>query len=180
VRYTDPSGKWIAGTDGKPVTYQDGKWSENTSQSVQRVGNAMLRTNAGTKHLNEMLSPSTQKILIEINSEIKNEGGNKVAGLTSTKAGKDADGNLVVQESKITIYEGSIKELTSEKAGDNQFKGMTMEDAISVVAGHEKGHTEKENIKQSYENEKEGAEHDVEARPIEIEKEIIDEINKKR
>jgi hypothetical protein len=171
---------WIVGTDGKAVTYTNGQWSSNASADVQRVGNAMMGTNAGTKHLNEMLSPATQKISIEISSDTKRDDNNYDTGLTSNKAGKDGKGNLIVQESKITIYEGSIKELTREQAGNNQLKGMTMDEAISVVAGHEKGHTEKNNIKQSYENKVEGTNHDVEARPIEIEKEIINELNKKK
>jgi hypothetical protein len=178
VRYTDPTGMWIVGMDGKAVTYKDGQWSPNASADVQKVGNAMMKTETGTKHLNEMLSPKNHKISIKVSLDVVKNGNKYDLGLTDNKAGKDGKGNLVVKESKITIYEGSIEELTS--GGNNELKGLSMEDAIGVVAGHEKGHTEKENIKQSYENNKEGANHDVEARPIEIEKAILDEINKRK
>jgi RHS repeat-associated protein len=176
IRYTDPTGKWIAGTDGKPVTFTNGQWSSNASADVQRVGNAMMGTNEGTGHLNDMLSPNSQKISIEISSSIVNDGNNYDTGLTTNRAGKDASGNLIIAESKITIYEGSIQHLTGSESGNNQLKGLDMEDAIGVVVGHEKGHTEKESVKQSYENAREGTTHDTEARPIEIENKILDEL----
>jgi hypothetical protein len=43
IRFIDPDGKWVAGTDGKPVNYQmDYKgnitWSANASEDVKRMG----------------------------------------------------------------------------------------------------------------------------------------------
>jgi RHS repeat-associated protein len=179
LRVIDPTGMWIVGTDGKPVTYTNGQWSNNTSTDVQRVGNAMMITEAGKRHLNDILLNS-QKISIKLNlDEIKN-GNRYDAGVTNNKAGKDSKNNFIIEESKITIYEGSIKALTSEGAGDNPLKGLTVDEAIGVIAGHEKGHTEEENIKQSFENKKGGTNHDVEARPIEIENEILNELKNKR
>jgi hypothetical protein len=178
VKYKDPNGKWVVGMDGKHVTYTNGQWSSNASTDVQIVGNAMMKTNAGTSHLNEMLSPTSQKISIAVNNDVVKNGNIYDTGVTNNKAGKDSKGNLIVKESNITINVGSIKELT--ETGNNQLSGMNLEDAIGVVAGHEKGHTEKENIKQSYENKKEGKTHDVEARPIEIEKEIMKEIKDRK
>ncbi len=175
VKFVDPDGRWVKGSDGKPVSFVDGKWSSNTSHDVIRVGNSMMRTEIGTSHLNEMLSPNSEQISIAISSDIKKDGNTYLTGTTENMAGKDSKGNLIVKESKITIYEGSIEKLTSE--GKNQLSGLDVREAIGIVGGHEKGHTEKENIKQSYENKREEKNHDTEARPIEIEKQIINEMN---
>ena len=51
-----------------------------------------------------------------------------------------------------------------------------MDQAIGAVAGHESGHTEKENTKQSYENRHKGTDHDLEARPDEIMNRILQEL----
>jgi RHS repeat-associated protein len=179
VRVIDPTGKWIVGTDGKPVTYINGQWSTNTSADVRRVGNAMMITEAGKNHLNDILLNS-QKISIKLNPDEIKTGNRYDTGVTNNKAGKDSKNNFIIEESKITIYEGSIKALTSESAGNNPLKELTVDEAIGVIAGHEKGHTEEENIKQSFENKKEGTNHDVEARPLEIENEILDELKNKR
>jgi hypothetical protein len=125
-----------------------------------------------------MLSSENHEISMKISPDVVKNANKYSLGITDNKAGKDSSGNMVVKGSKITVYEGSIKELINKE--NNQLEGLSMEDAMAVIAGHEKGHTEKESIKQSDENKKEGANHDLEARPIEIEKEILDEINKKK
>jgi hypothetical protein len=55
VRFIDPTGKWIAGTNGKPVTYSEKTgWSKNASADVQRIGNAMMLTPEGKNVFNKM------------------------------------------------------------------------------------------------------------------------------
>ena len=53
-----------------------------------------------------------------------------------------------------------------------------MDEAIGAIAGHESGHTEPENTKQGVENREQGTTHDLEARPNEIENQILIEIRK--
>jgi hypothetical protein len=53
-----------------------------------------------------------------------------------------------------------------------------MDQAIGAVAGHESGHTEKENTKQSYENNYKGTTHNLETLPNEIENKILEELKK--
>ena len=46
LRYSDPTGKYIVGIDGLPVDYEkETGWSENTTQDMITVGNAMMMTN---------------------------------------------------------------------------------------------------------------------------------------
>jgi hypothetical protein len=85
-----------------------------------------------------------------------------------------------VSEHKITINKGSIEKLISPEAGENSLKGLPMDQAIGAVAGHEQGHTEKENTKQSYENNNKATKHDVEARPNEIMNKILEELKKQK
>lgn len=62
--------------------------------------------------------------------------------------------------------------MIGENVGDNPYKRLTMDQAIGAVAGHESGYTEKENTKQYYENAYKDADHDVEAQPKEMKKNI--------
>ena len=54
IRYMDPDGREIVGTDKNPVTYkrneETGKitFSPNASKSTVRLGNALLATGVGT------------------------------------------------------------------------------------------------------------------------------------
>ena len=44
VRYVDPTGKYIYGTDGEWVTLTNGKLSSNAPTDVKTIGNAILLT----------------------------------------------------------------------------------------------------------------------------------------
>jgi hypothetical protein len=81
---------------------------------------------------------------------------------------------------RITINIGSIEKVIGQDAEESPYKGLTMDQAIGAVAGHESGHTEKENTKQSYENSIKQANHDLEARPNEIENKILEEYEKNK
>jgi hypothetical protein len=72
VKYIDPDGMKIVGTDGKPVTFSPDKgWSSNAPKDVIKVGNAMMRTKTGTKVLNDMFNA---KYDISISIQQKSEG----------------------------------------------------------------------------------------------------------
>ena len=71
LKYIDPTGQYIVGTDGKPIQYttysnDSISWSSNTSADVQRVGNSMLQTNTGTEVFNNMID-AKHPISININ-----------------------------------------------------------------------------------------------------------------
>ena len=175
IRYIDIKGKYVAGTDGKPVTYTNGQWSDNASADVQRVGNALLGTTAGTERWNYM-EKHGEKMSITISSEVVKDGNTYTFGKHSPQnAVLKNDGTITVEEHRITIYEGSLIEFR-EKTASGEYKDMSLEDAIGAVAGHETGHTEQENLQQRLENQVKGTNHDLEQRPNEIEDKIIDEV----
>lgn len=180
LKFVDPDGRKILGTDNKPVTFnQASGWSSNASGDVIRVGNSLLKTNTGTERLNYMLKHD-ENISITISPDVVREGGGYSTG-NNTRTGTQlhSDGSITVKEHKITINEGSISKLIDSNAGENQLKGLSMEEAIGVVAGHESGHTEKENTRQSYENNYKEANHDLEKKPNEIDVKIVEELKNK-
>ena len=62
IRYMDPDGREIVGTDGNPVKYnrdaESGKvtFTPNASKSTLRIGNALLTTGVGTEQLDKLIA----------------------------------------------------------------------------------------------------------------------------
>jgi hypothetical protein len=181
IRYTDPTGMWIKGIDGKPVVFsKEVGWSQNASTDVKRIGNAMMKTETGSTYLSKMLFHD-EKISLTLSSEIRrNDEGKLVLGANDkTGIKQSADGKITVGEHKIAIYEGSINEAIKESSRVEQYKGLKTDEAIGAVAGHESGHTEKTNTAQGIENREKGKNiHDVEAVPNKIENKILEEWKK--
>ena len=180
--YAEQRGMWIVGTDGNPVAFsKEIGWSPNASNDVKTVGNAMLSTEKGQERLNSMFY-NNEKISISFSSEIIKEGNNgyRVGDDFKTNIKKHSDGSIVVGEHKIIIYNKAIEKEISKDAGNNPYKGLTMDEAIGAVAGHESGHTEHENTKQDVENSEKGTTNDVEALPNKIENQILEEIKNKK
>ena len=183
VMYTDPTGMYIVGTDGKPVTYsiEEGKvvWSSNVTTDVERVGNAMLKTETGGEQLDFLINHEAA-ISIEISSEIKRDkNGILIAGDTKSGDLSIKGGEASTSEFTITIFEGSLienKKMGSQ--GDRRYSGRSIDDAIGSVAVHESVHTEKENLQQVYENTHRGAKHDTEKKPNTVERQHLKELDK--
>lgn len=181
---------WIVGTDGKPVTYSSqAGWSSNASKDVIRLGNTMLQTTTGTERVNAMMNNSSKiNIVINTNEGVTMGSNGLLAGkVTPLNAyseevkGQDVR-KLTVPEFSLTIYEGSVKEMLNEKSiyHDSNYTGLTMEEAIGAIGGHESEHTEASNVQQQYENQIYKANHNVENVPIETELKIIDELNQQK
>ena len=67
LRYVDPSGKLIYGTDDSPITYDEttNTLSENTPDDVREIGSAMLLTKPGRDRLVKMLNDNKADYIIE-------------------------------------------------------------------------------------------------------------------
>ena len=184
VRFVDPDGRKIVGTNGKPVTYTENTgWSKNTPIAVRSIGDAMMKTNKGTERLNVMLK-SNVAITMKLSPEMKiEEKGLKLGVVSNLKYVKGKDGNIDVKSLDLTIYKGSIADLANPngKYVYDIADGLNMDEIIGAIAGHESEHTEEDNLQQQYENDNKGANHDVENKPLQTEREIVDEIlrNKK-
>ncbi len=195
LKYIDPDGREIIGTDGKPVTYQmvNGQviWSKNASADVQRVGNSMLQTSKGTSRLDAMIGSDT-RVNIKVSNEIrisKNpETGKTIVRYGETKINQfeeNKDGTYSAKESTITIFEGTIKTIVNQKqqlsgdAGEKQQIGV--ESSIGAVAAHESIHAvDSENVNQNIQNQLHGKNHDVEKKANEVEKQVQSELLRRK
>jgi RHS repeat-associated protein len=195
MKYIDPDGREIIGTDGKPVTYQtvNGQtvWSKNASADVQRVGNALLQTKAGSGRLDALVSSDT-KVSIKVSGEVK-ISKNEETGKTTVRYGetkitkfeKNADGSYSAKEATLTVFEGTIKTIAGQKqqlsgdAGEKQQIGV--EGSIGAVAAHESVHAvDPENVNQNLQNQLDGKNNDIEKKPEQVEKQVQSELLKKK
>ncbi|MDH6310474.1 RHS repeat-associated protein [Dysgonomonas sp. PFB1-18] len=180
LKYIDPDGRKIIGTNGKPVGLVNGKLTSNAPKDLQRVGTAMLRSRTATRSLMYLLNHK-KDITLSISSKIKTE---KEGGKTATVLGETSqrmtvkNGELEVKGFDIVLYEGSIKKTIEQAKKDNQPKdvkdldGLSVDEVLAVTAGHEQGHTTPENVQLSTE----GKVGKVEIQPKSIEKQIIKEL----
>ena len=145
VRFVDPTGKYIVGTDGKPVTYTDGQWSINASTDVQTIGNAMLLTPEGKEVVDNMIG-TEYGISINLSLGISTEGPDKLG-----QAEISYDSNDNVKGVEITLYKRAIEEnadhYRSSRAGANTSKQEalkslkpTLIERIGQVGSHEGEH----------------------------------------
>jgi len=191
----DPDGKapqWIAGTDGKKVTYSkdaDGnvKWSKNASADTKRIGNAMLKTETGTKRLDAMVASSTRiKMKVSDEAKIKSfeKDGKKFTSYTQGETIPDKKGVTYDEKTKkysmksatVVVYEGTL-EVTTQKSG-MKVEGLTIDEAIGSVGAHESVHAvDKTQIQNEYSNKKG---FDKEAKPNSIQNKYIEEVKTKK
>ena len=187
LRFIDPDGRDIIGTDGKKVTYQmvngNTVWSKNASHDVQKVGNALLRTESGSAQLNKAMNSSVKISITVIDQTVKTDRGflggtTKYGEVTKSRS----SGEYKAGAAEISIFEGSIDKLLSGESGENELSeaGIGKEATIGVTAGHEIEHaTNAENTDQVYKNRLEGKSFDVEAVPSRIHRSIIKEEKEK-
>jgi RHS repeat-associated protein len=200
LRFIDPDGMDVVDPNGKHVRITHNKngtlsFSKNATADIKRIANALNMTDAGKAQFKK-LEQSSIHVKLNISSEskiTKTEGGtayqygNTVQGNSKESDNygkvKNADGTYGIKEASITIYEGTIKEGIKEGSG-LKHEGLTMDQAIGAVAGHEIVHaTDKGEINKDikYEQENGGKERPSsqrEKKPEQVEKKIIDQSKK--
>ncbi|MDE3185691.1 MAG: hypothetical protein KGM16_19945 [Bacteroidota bacterium] len=175
--------EWIVGTDGKKVTYSTNKngiiWSKNASKDTREIGNAMLLTPDGKKQLNKLIH-SDSKIHLKLSNETKittikdpqtgKEQKDYLFGITIPKTVfKNPDNTYDVKEQTIIIYKGTITEGIKI---DSREKGLSVDEGIGAVAGHESVHAiDKAVINKTYGDKN----YNPETKPIEMENKIAAE-----
>jgi RHS repeat-associated protein len=106
VRFVDPTGMWIVGTNGKAATYDSKNgWSANASKDIIRIGNAMMLTPVGKEVLKTMIG-TEYGISINMDPGVSSHNPERLGGaeiFTNTTSGK-------IAKVDITLYEGKIKE----------------------------------------------------------------------
>jgi hypothetical protein len=161
IRFIDPDGMapvWIPGENNERVSYSINKsgeiiWKGNPSEDTKRVGSAMLRSEVGKKELDNMIN-ADHRIDIEISDKVvttrTDEGTIYTLGDTKHVFDKSPDGNMTLESTKVTIYEGSIDKFSSlNTSNDDQklYKASSTESRIGAIGVHEGVHaTNKNNI----------------------------------
>ena len=137
LRYIDPSGKWIVGTDGKRIYYSvERGFSKNASSDVVEIGNAMLLAETGKKILNNMLN-TDYPIYLSFGFTEKGNAGRTTTNV-SFKKYKNGGFNKQVTDVSIILNMLGIKELNDDK--NPRHKGMGIKYRIGAVATHEGTH----------------------------------------
>ncbi|MBI3221289.1 MAG: RHS repeat-associated core domain-containing protein, partial [Bacteroidetes bacterium] len=150
IRYIDPDGREVVGSDGKAVTYErkDGKviWSKNATADIMKIGNSMLSTKKGEKSFQSWQSMST-KVNIKIDKETKSKD------LAQTTPTQDANSNAVKNkdghyaETTVTFFDKTIQANMAEGSG-KRLENASEEEAYGTVGVHEEAHHEPGQIKQ--------------------------------
>ena len=160
IKYLDPDGREVVGTDGKPVTYsKDDKgetiWSKNASDDTKKIGNALLKTSRGTNALDKIMKSNT-KVDLVLTDKVLPSG---VHGITESSRGRNSDGT----------YKRATITISTAKTND-RFDKASDEEQINAVGSHEEVHLEPDQIKKddkkinSYEAERKTIDTEYEAR----------------
>jgi len=183
VKYLDPSGRRLVDANGNLMYTQKGGWTKYATEDVKRIGNDMMRTETGNKQWNKMANVS-YSITLKLSSEDETvDKGNGIKertfGVTNAvDVTKNKNGIISIKKMDLIIYLGTIQTYLK----DHPDQTITMDEKIASVGGHESVHaTDKENIKQNIANKIAGkAIYDTEAIPNQVEKQIEDEILRRR
>ena len=149
IIFIDIDGREVIGSDGKPVTYEKGedgviKWSENATQDIKEVGEAMMTTKFGEQAFGKWQTSST-KIKIVIDKETES------TILAETKPKLNDEGVPLVkdgqyEEADVIFYKKKIEADRKEGSG-KRFDNASYEETLGTVGVHEVYHNEKEQIK---------------------------------
>jgi RHS repeat-associated protein len=195
IIYVDPDGKDIVDAQGRRALTIDKKgnihFTKYATSDIKRVVAALNSTAEGKVQLKNVdASEIHVKIKISTESKVKkmDDGthytfGNTIQGNYDAKDNfgrkVNPDGTYGIKEASITIYEGTIKE--DAKSKNPKHKGLTTEQAIGAVAGHEIVHaTDKVEIDKDIKSQMQGIDRDNEVKPNKVEKKIIQQSRKKR
>jgi RHS repeat-associated protein len=196
IRYIDPDGREIVDPQGRRAITYDKKggmhFTKYATADIRRVAGALSLTTEGAAQL-KRINSSDIKTKINVSSDSKIE--TRADGSTSYTYGEtvqgnynekdnygrkvNADGTYGIKEATITIYEGTITEGVKDGSG-LKHEGLTVEQAIGAVAGHEGVHaTDKAEINKDLKSEMKGkVRNEKEHKPNNVEQKIIDQSKK--
>lgn len=147
-----PDGRKVVDSHNRTVSItrqSDGslKYGSNPTPAIFRICNALNKTKTGIKQLNSMidskinvhLNISEENLIVKEGNQTKRRFGGTIQVNFNEKENygkyQKEDGSFGIKEASITIYEGSDKDKLS--SGTSKFDGLTLDEAIGVVAGQE-------------------------------------------
>ena len=141
IRFIDPDGKTIVDPATREVLWTaGGGWSENASDDVKRVGDAMMLSETGTEVWNSMAESDAEITITVSQDEHTNKHGNLTKGAART-TGTQKERNV-----DITIWEGSINKYISpnltysDTKTQEAMRKATAEERIGAIGTHEGTH----------------------------------------
>jgi len=154
VRMVDPTGMYIVGTDGKPVTYDsENGFSANASSDTQLIGNAMMQTPEGKTVFENMLAIKDYGITLNYKEGFSSENPYKLGEASidfDKKTGKIIgvtinlfDGRL---QKEVNLYQrvknktARTKENASERTKILSIQVPSLYERIGQVGAHEGTH----------------------------------------
>ena len=193
VKFVDPNGEKITDPKNRIAVYINKQgmiiFTKYATKDIKRIVNVLMLTKEGMKSLKRAIN-SKIRVKMKISSETKItkvEGGNSYTYGETVQGNfnsKDNYGRRVsknrtfgITESSITIYEGTLKE--DAKTENPKHKGLTIDQAIGAVAGHEIVHgTDRKEINKDLRYElknKGGTRPNKETAPNKVENKIIEQ-----
>ena len=191
IKNIDPDGSKIVDSNGRIVIInrEEDKlvFSKNASSDIKTVVNALNLTDTGRKQLDKLINSDTNvSITISERTDIQSGKSGKAYCYGTTVQGNFnkndnygtyyKNGKFGIKEASITINRGTIKEGIKKGSG-LKHEGLTENQAIGAVAGHEIEHaTNKDEINKDKQAEQRGKRYpDREKIPCSIENQIINE-----
>lgn len=172
LRFIDPSGKYIVGTNNKRIyMYSDGSLSKNASKDAVHIISAMKMTNTGTIQVNKMLN-ARYPITLELDRYHPNKSGECETTIRNERT--YIDGKRQVKRS---IFKVIIKIFVESIKEDGNLSKYTMEEAIGLVGVHESEHGTNKNANGMFVD-TETAEATANAKMEQAKKELIDKKKK--
>ena len=162
IKLVDPDGEEIVDENGVKCYDEKKGWLDNAPEDTKRIGNAMMQTKTGRAQFEKLVQTDT-KVKMQISSENKNNKKECIMGesiYNNSDILKDNKGNYHLKEATMIIYEKSISSYLngsgdvnatsmannvgygdSERFAQAIFSGgVSVEDYIGAVAGHEAEH----------------------------------------
>lgn len=147
IRFIDPDGMTVIGTDGKAVEYnrdENGKvnWSSNASKDIIEVGNDMLTTKTGEKAFSSWQNAKTE-VNISIDREKTPKDGQLATTFPNSFGKTNSDGQYKTVD--VVFYAKQIDNNRKEGA-NSRFENSSYEETLGAVGTHEAFHNDPDQI----------------------------------
>ena len=162
IKLVDPNGEEIVDENGVKCYDEKKGWLDNAPEDTKRIGNTMMQTKTGRAQFEKLVQTDT-KVKMQISSENKNNKKGCIMGESIYKNSdilENSTGDYHLKEATMIINEKSISsyldcsgDVTATSMADNvgygdseRFTqaifsgGVSLEDYIGAVAGHEAEH----------------------------------------